>query len=436
MQNSENNKEPFEQANTTPPPEKISGHNKNEGPAPVGRKAYKETIRLFIKMLVTIFLCEAAIMVFLHFLSLKRVWNIVADPLLLTILGTPILYWLLVRPVWLALEQRNRAVAELKNERNFAEGLIKTTQAIILLLDEEGRIEHFNPYMEQISGYRLDEVKGKDWFTTFLPERDQKRIKELFCKARSGIQTQGNINPIVTKDGQECEIEWFDKVLTDTNGNVAGLLATGQDITERKKAEEAVRNIAEGVSAATGEAFFRQLVRYLARTLDADYAFVGELTGEKGDRVRTIAMCAHGEIVDNIKYDLANTPCENVVGKSICSYPRDIQSQFPHDHLLVEMGIESYVGTPLFDSEDNLLGIAVVMYSTPLSNPKLAESMLQIFGIRASAELQRKRAEEALRESEEEYRSIFETAASLITSVNEKGVIVECNNRVKEVLGY
>ncbi len=231
----------MEEAKTARSPKKNSERKKSEGTAPVDKREYKETILLFIKILVTIFLCEAAIMTLLYILPLKSGWSIVADPLLLTFLGTPVLYWLLVRPVWHSLEERTRAVEALKSERDFAESLITTTQAIVLLLDSEGRIEHFNPYMEQISGYRLDEVKGKDWFTTFLPERDQKRTRELFSKARGGIQTCGNINPIVTKDGCEREIEWYDKILKDANGNVAGVLATGQDITERKRAEEALR---------------------------------------------------------------------------------------------------------------------------------------------------------------------------------------------------
>jgi len=136
------------------------------------------------------------------------------------------------------ITERKKAEETLKSERDFAESVINTTQAIVLLLDPEGRIKHFNPYMEQISGYRLEEVKDKDWFTTFLPKRERKRIRELFSRASSGIQTRGNINPIVTKNGRELEIEWYDKILRDTDGNVVGLLATGQDISERKKAEQ------------------------------------------------------------------------------------------------------------------------------------------------------------------------------------------------------
>jgi len=141
------------------------------------------------------------------------------------------------------ITERKRAQEALRRERDFAKGLIETAQAIVLVLDTEGRIVRFNPYMEEISGYRPEEVQGKDWFTTFLPERDQDWVRELFLEAVGDTQTRGNVNLIVTKDGREREIEWYDKTLKDTDGNIIGLLAIGQDITERKRAEEETRRL-------------------------------------------------------------------------------------------------------------------------------------------------------------------------------------------------
>ena len=126
---------------------------------------------------------------------------------------------------------------ELLREKEFAESLIQTAQTIVLVSDTKGHIVSINPYMENISGYQLKEVQGKDWFSTFVPERDQKRTRELFLKAIADIQTHGNVNPIVTKDGREIAIEWYDKTLKDKSGNITGLLSIGQDITERKNAE-------------------------------------------------------------------------------------------------------------------------------------------------------------------------------------------------------
>jgi PAS domain S-box-containing protein len=135
-----------------------------------------------------------------------------------------------------------RLVGSLREQRDFAESLIETAQAIILLLDREGRIVRFNPYMEALSGYCLEEVQGQDWFTTFLPKRDQTRIRELFLRSIDGAQTQGTINCILTKDGEERYVEWYDKSLDDAEGRAVGLLAIGHDITERLRVEEALQD--------------------------------------------------------------------------------------------------------------------------------------------------------------------------------------------------
>ncbi len=74
-------------------------------------------------------------------------------------------------------------------------------QAIILVLDKEGKIVSANRHLETVTGYRPAEVIGKDWFTTLLPPRDQGRIAAVYQRAL-GADVTGNVNPIVTKTGE------------------------------------------------------------------------------------------------------------------------------------------------------------------------------------------------------------------------------------------
>jgi len=87
-------------------------------------------------------------------------------------------------------------------------------------------------------------IKADD--STFLPQRDRRRIRALFAKAIGDIRTRGNVNPIITKDGSLRDIEWYDKTLKDARGNVVGLVCIGQDVTERNRAQqEAARAVRE-----------------------------------------------------------------------------------------------------------------------------------------------------------------------------------------------
>jgi len=148
------------------------------------------------------------------------------------------------------ITERKQAEEALRKERNFAESLLNTAQAIILVLDVEGRIVRFNRYMEKISGYSLAEVQGKDWFSTFLPASDHVKIKELFKSAVADIQTRGNVNSIATRDGSKRDIEWYDKTMKDDDGNVVGVLAVGLDITKRKQAEQERQRLEEQLRQA------------------------------------------------------------------------------------------------------------------------------------------------------------------------------------------
>lgn len=110
---------------------------------------------------------------------------------------------------------------------------------IILMLDTQGIIHYVNTYFERLTGYRLDEIKGKEWFTTFLPARDQERIRKLFFSATYDLPIHNNINPIVTRGGEEHQIEWHAQAMLDAQGNTTAVVSIGQVITARIRAEEA-----------------------------------------------------------------------------------------------------------------------------------------------------------------------------------------------------
>jgi hypothetical protein len=151
---------------------------------------------------------------------------------------------------------RNLKLSEeaLRKERDFVDSLIKTAQAIVLVVDPQGKIIRFNPYLEQLSGRRLEEVQGQDWITTFLPARERSQFGQVFAKSLAGAAGElVNTSPILTRDGRERVIEWYNRPLMDARGNLAGLLAIGHDITERQRAEMEVRQLNLQLEKKIGE---------------------------------------------------------------------------------------------------------------------------------------------------------------------------------------
>ena len=154
------------------------------------------------------------------------------------------------------LTEAKRAREALEREHALSNGIVSTARVIILRLDQESRILDFNPYMEELCGYSLEEVRGKDWFATFVPEQENGRLREVFDRAIGGDRTRGNVNPIRRKDGSEVLVEWYDATL-EVPGEATSLICIGHDVTARVKLEkeylqaqkmEAVGRLAAGVA--------------------------------------------------------------------------------------------------------------------------------------------------------------------------------------------
>ena len=148
------------------------------------------------------------------------------------------------------ITERVEFLQALKHERDYANNLIEIAPVIILLLDREGSILNVNPWFEKLSGYSVKEVVGKNWFSTFLPEVDRSKIEKVFDDSTHGKPTRGNINSIVTRDGKELDIEWYDQIISNTDGEFQALLVTGQDVTERNRAQEAIEESRERLNRA------------------------------------------------------------------------------------------------------------------------------------------------------------------------------------------
>ena len=168
-----------------------------------------------------------------------------------------------------------------------------------------------------------------------------------------------------------------------------------QEATRRQQAEEMLRSITEGTASVTGGDFFRSLVKHLAVALQIRYAFVAEC--RSGGKARTLAFWNGDGFGDSFEYEVARTPCAKVLEGKPCYYRDDLPKLFPDDRGLIELGVRSYLGVPMFDASGQIIGHLAVLDDKPMTEDPRATSVLRIFAARAAAELERLRAEEHLR---------------------------------------
>ena len=129
----------------------------------------------------------------------------------------------------------------LKEEKDFSERVINTSNALIIGLDKDHLIRLFNKGAEIVTGYKREEVLGKDWFLlAFMPDI-RAEMNDVWENAW-GIISHTYINPIWTKSGEKRIISWQSTgFYEDLDEEKQLLLSIGEDITERKKVEEQVR---------------------------------------------------------------------------------------------------------------------------------------------------------------------------------------------------
>jgi two-component system sensor histidine kinase TtrS len=126
------------------------------------------------------------------------------------------------------------------NEMARAERYLQISNAMIIGLDCDGNVNLINPRGCEILGYTEKEILGRNWFETALPERDRDAQFATFRRLIAGdIEPLGKYeNEVLTRNGEVRCIDWSNTLDKDPKGVILGTLSSGQDITDRKRAEE------------------------------------------------------------------------------------------------------------------------------------------------------------------------------------------------------
>jgi formate hydrogenlyase transcriptional activator len=195
-------------------------------------------------------------------------------------------------------------------------------------------------------------------------------------------------------------------------------------------AAETFRSLTAATADKSGDEFFRQLVKHVALALDVAYAFVAEFAGSP-TRVRTIALWGEGGWLDNVEYELAGTPCEEVVRGLLCRYENAVHARFPEDKWLTKIGARGYLGVPLRTADGRTLGHLAVIDTKPMPGEPAFQEIFQLFAERARVELERLRADAALDEASRDLQfRLQQTAEDLRHARDQLTALVEIQRAV------
>lgn len=141
------------------------------------------------------------------------------------------------------ITELKRTETALQEERNVVSAILHTVGALVVVLDPEGRIVRFNRACEEVSGYSFAEVGDKHFWDLCVVPEEVDRFKTLVEQLRREHSTRDYETPWEVRNGSRRLIAWSSTVLPGEKGAPAYIIATGIDITERKRLEKAILEI-------------------------------------------------------------------------------------------------------------------------------------------------------------------------------------------------
>ena len=197
------------------------------------------------------------------------------------------------------INERKQAEEALRKEKDRAQRYLDIAGVMLVAMNTDGEITLINRKGCEILGYDEGEIIGKNWFQNFLPERIREEVIPLSKKLLSGEIEVAEYyeNPILTRRGHEKLIAWHNSVLRDDGGVIIGHLSSGEDITERKQAEEQIKASLEEKEVLLREIHHRvknnmqvisSLLRLQSDTIkDQQYA---DMFQESQERIKSMAL--------------------------------------------------------------------------------------------------------------------------------------------------
>ncbi len=315
--------------------------------------------------------------------------------------------------------------------------LIETSPDGIAMTDLDGTLITVNKSACQIFGFENeDELKSYHKnFIDFVAPSDVARVicnMELRISGKESFSAEYNA---IGKDGKEFPIEAKSSVVSDAQNRPFAMICVIRDISNIRKIEDTQQFLLSAGWTNTGENFFHSLARYLSDSLGMNFVCIDRISSDNLT-AQPLVVYSDGKFVDNISYTLKDTPCGEVLGKTVCTFYSDVRNRFPNSAVLQNIKAECYVGTTLWSSTGKPIGFIALMSNKALNNQSLVEAVLNLVSIRAAGELERWDAESALFQSRKAFQNYFQNCSvgMSVTSPDKKWL--EVNQSLCDMLGY
>ncbi len=257
----------------------------------------------------------------------------------------------------------------------------------------DGSFIEVNNAEDRAQGYVREDLMGKTSIDSgsWLTPEDRSAFVDL-------LMHEGRVHAYDTvmrhKDGSLRQTRlWAELIEVDQEPCI---LSCTVDISEEKRRERLLIDMARGMSGSSADDFFRSVTRHMAEVMSADMTSIAELLPDGS--MRTLAVWLDGQPVRNYTYLPSGTPCgAAMLQRELSVFTRDLDLQFNQHAPLVQGGFKAYVGQRLHDANGAAIGVINALWRKPIELHPDTWAMMSIFAGRANAELLRLEQEREIR---------------------------------------
>lgn len=303
---------------------------------------------------------------------------------------------------------RKQGEQVLRKEREKAQHYLDIAGTMLLALDATGTVTMINKKGVEILGYPDKYIIGKNWFDTFIPGELREKMRTFFGQLMSGNAKSAKVvagHSVLAAGGEEKLIEWYNTVIKDENGHATGTLSSGEDVTERRRTEDALWLSEEKFSLA----FHASLGIYIiTNPVDQTYIDVNDAF------VKTTGF-SREELIGHSIYEI-NILVNPDDGEKIA---RMLEEQGTVQDQEFEFRMKSG------EIRTWLCSMSIVRIS---GEPRMIATATDVSA--------RKQAEHALADEAIRRRILIDQSRDGIVILDEQGAVFESNQRFAEMLGY
>ena len=339
------------------------------------------------------------------------------------------------------ITELKQAEAALLRERDFNKNIIQTSPAFFVAIGVDGKVILMNEAMLGALGYTLDEVVGKDYMNSFVPEEDRK-IGSYIIKPQQKFRGPIiNENHVFTKDGRKLLVEWHGKLIYDNDDNLSYFFAVGINITDRKRMDEELKQNYDIQRIINSLLHLSQenisLEEFLERTLDLILSIPRLSLEQKGsiflveDTPDLLIMKAKREFSEYQQEQCLGIP----FGKCLCGIAAQtgkvlFANNYDERHEIHYEGIKphSHFCVPVLSS-DKVLGVINMYVKNGYQYNKRDEDFLVAVSNTLAGVIERKYVEEL-------YRTILSTSMEGFWIADSQGNFLDANDAACRILGY